>query len=62
MTAADPETVCTTRRLQIGTDQAGDAWTTPGGLQAWWWSDEPADRGTHAGVPVLVEHGAGRTR
>lgn len=40
MSTAPTETVCTTRRLLISTDQAWDAWTTPGGLQAWWWPDE----------------------
>jgi len=39
--AGSKDTVYSSRRLQIGTDQAWDAWTTSSGLQAWWWSDEP---------------------
>src|SRR5690625_1570509 len=39
--AGSEDTVYSSRRLQIGTDQAWDAWTTSSGLQAWWWSDEP---------------------
>lgn len=36
------ETVCSRYALDLSLDQAWDAWTTPGGLQSWWWSDDPS--------------------
>ena len=33
--------VSTVRTVPMTLDQVWDAWTTPGGLQSWWWSEDP---------------------
>lgn len=33
--------VCTVRTVPLSLDQVWDAWTTPSGLQAWWWAEDP---------------------
>lgn len=32
--------LCSVRTVPLSLDEAWDAWTTPGGLQAWWWPED----------------------